>query len=470
MTPHRATEHPGWNPSVLRRYRLQYGLTLPTLAERIRNIDADSARERSFTPPLATAEVIGKHERGQTYPGADYRASYRHIFGTGDADLGFRHRLPAEQAQTTPQQADSPSDRAASSPPPYSGDIGGYTASRPPDTDGPERRIMTESEEAFNFLVNAERAAARPEVLDFLTQQVRSLAIAFPTEATNLVGPLLDAQRVAFRLLDGPTPPDQARDLYFLAAITSGLLARAGVDLSQHTTADIYARVAYLCADRADHPGLRIWVRTEQARAAYWTGAPHEALRYIEAAEADVHLVHGTAAIETAVQAARAHAALGDSAQAHAAIRRAVDLRERTRPDDLDEIGGELSTPVAVQLFIASDALTRLPEDPRAEQAAMDAVEAFAAAGNASYGSRAGAHINLALARTRRGDVDGAQDALRPVLAIPAQRRNHGIRTLMQRIQGALTDQRYGRSPQALDIAAEVENYCQVTPTTRIPE
>ncbi len=56
-------------------------------------------------------------------------------------------------------------------------------------------------------------------------------------------------------------------------AITSGLLARAGVDLNQLHAARMNARAAFLCADRADHPGLRMWRRIEQARAAYWSGA-----------------------------------------------------------------------------------------------------------------------------------------------------------------------------------------------------
>ncbi|WP_261561794.1 hypothetical protein [Frankia tisae] len=470
-----ADQHPGWHPERLRQRRVKLGLTLTTLADQLRNLDREQARQADFIPPMASPEVIGTHERGTTYPGKDYRAAYCHFFQASEADLGFRRPYPHETPPATshPQQppVEVSNDRTQHPrPPSYSGLTGARLV--PPLTDRPEGRIMTGADETFDFIVNAERAAARPEVLDLLQQQVRALAIAFPTEATNLVGPLLDAQKVTFRLLDGPTHPDQARDLYFLAAIVSGLLARAGVDLSQISTAHIYARAAYLCADRADHPGLRTWIRVEQARAAYWAGAPGEALRYLSLAEQNAHQVHGSILTEVFANTARAHAALGNAEGTRTAIARAADVRDLTQPDDLDEIGGELTTPLAVQLFVASDALSLLPDEPTAEQAALHAVEAFAEpdAADLSYGSRAGAHINLALARARHGDPDGARDALTPVLTLPAARRNHGIRTLTGRVQTALTDPRYGRSRRALDTAAEIEAYRQVTSPVRLPE
>jgi tetratricopeptide (TPR) repeat protein len=474
--PHLADQHPGWRPELLRRRRIDLGLTLLVLADQIRNLNPKEVSTRGFTPPLASPEVIGKHERGETYPGADYRTAYCHFFQATESDLGFRHPYPHEIAQSDPPRPAAPSPPFAEDmPSPRVPSYSGLTGARlvPPLTDRPEGRIfMTGADDTFDFIVNAERAAARPEVLDLLNRQVRALTVAFPTEATNLVGPLLDAQKLAFRLLDGPTPPDQARDLYFLAAIACGLLARAGVDLSQVSTAHIYARAAYLCADRAGHPGLRTWIRVEQARAAYWSGAPAEALRYLELADQDAQQVHGTIATEVAVSAARAHAALGNAEAAHTAISRAADARERVERDDLDEMGGDLSTPLAVQLFVAADALALLPDQPTAEQAALQAVEAFAEpeAADVSYGSRAGAHINLGLARIRRGDPEGAREALDSVLSLPPARRNHGIRTLTGRVQSALTDPRYGRSPAALDMAAETEAYRQVTSPIRLPE
>ncbi|WP_239382723.1 helix-turn-helix domain-containing protein [Frankia sp. CIT1] len=339
----------------------------------------------------------------------------------------------------------------------------------PPADNTPERQILMAADDTVQFLVNAERAAPSPEIMDLLHGEVRRLATAYPTQATELIDPLISAQRVAFRLLDGPGLPGPSRDLYVLAAITSGLLARAGVDLSQFQAAHLNARAALLCADRAGHPGLRLWVRIEQARAAYWSGFPREALRYLSLAQQDADTVTGSMPTQLAVQEARAHAALGDIAQTRAAIARAHDARDRVRADDLDDIGGELTHPHAVQLFISADALSQLPDHGAAERAAAEAVRAFEApdAADASYGSRAGAYIDLAMARIRQGEVDGGREALAPVLRIPPAHRNHGIRTLMRRVHTHLSD--HAGSAVARDTAADIEAYCAVPTSTRLP-
>ncbi|WP_322750527.1 MULTISPECIES: helix-turn-helix transcriptional regulator [unclassified Frankia] len=353
----------------------------------------------------------------------------------------------------------------------YSGDwVGSVDA--PPAQDSSERRMLMAADETFQFLVNAERAVPSPEVMDLLHAEVRRLVAAYPTQATNLVDPLISAQRVAFRLLDGPGVPHQSRDLYFLAAITSGLLALAGVDLSQFQAARMNARAAYLCADRADHPGLRVWIRIEQARAAYWSGAPREALRYLSLAHADAETVTGSMPVQLAVQEARAHAALGDVAETRAALARATETREHVQADDLDEIGGELTFPQAVQLFVSADALTLLPDHAEAERAATEAVHAFDTpdAADASYGSKAGAYIDLAMVRIRQGEVEGGRETLGPVLAIPPAQRNHGIRTLIRRVHGSLSDPRHAGSAVARDTAAEIETFSAVPTSTRLPE
>ncbi|WP_322770127.1 helix-turn-helix transcriptional regulator [Frankia sp. Cr1] len=353
----------------------------------------------------------------------------------------------------------------------YSGDwVGSVDA--PPAQDSSERRMLMAADETFQFIVNAERAAPSPEVMDLLHAEVRRLVTAYPTQATNLVDSLIGAQRVAFRLLDGPGVPHQSRDLYFLAAITSGLLAHAGVDLSQFQAAHLNARAAFLCADRADHPGLRVWIRIEQARAAYWSGAPREAIRYLSLAHADAQTVTGSNSAQLAVQEARAYAALGDTTETRAALARAGAARERVQVDDLDEIGGELTYPQAVQLYVSADALSLLSDHTETERIAVDAVQAFEAqdAADVSYGSRAGSYIDLALARVHQGEVEGGREALGPVLALPPARRIHGIRTQMRRMHGSLSDPRHAGSAVARDTAAEIETFCAVPTSTRLPE
>lgn len=62
-------------------------------------------------------------------------------------------------------------------------------------------------------------------------------------------------------MLDNRQHPEQARQRYFLAGVTSDLLAKASYDIADPHAATTRARTACLCAENADHNGLRAWIR-----------------------------------------------------------------------------------------------------------------------------------------------------------------------------------------------------------------
>src|SRR4030095_16752809 len=64
--------------------RESLGMILEQAAEAIRNLSV-----QGFDPPRATFQVIGRHERGETYPGARYRRAYCLIYSASAAELGF---------------------------------------------------------------------------------------------------------------------------------------------------------------------------------------------------------------------------------------------------------------------------------------------------------------------------------------------------------------------------------------------
>ncbi len=80
-----ARQHPGWRPHLLRHHRDALGMTLEQSADAIRNLS-----DVGFRPPDATFQSIGRHERGEVYPGPRYRRSYCLVYGQGESDLGFR--------------------------------------------------------------------------------------------------------------------------------------------------------------------------------------------------------------------------------------------------------------------------------------------------------------------------------------------------------------------------------------------
>jgi hypothetical protein len=101
---------------------------------------------------------------------------------------------------------------------------------------------------------------------------------------TELLGKLVDTQDILFSLLEAQHKPALARQLYFFSGVVGGLLAIAilCLDFSDSRRALTQARTAFLCADHADHDGLRAWIRGLQSMFAYWWDRPHDSIRYAQ--------------------------------------------------------------------------------------------------------------------------------------------------------------------------------------------
>jgi hypothetical protein len=120
-------------------------------------------------------------------------------------------------------------------------------------------------------------------------------------------------------------------------------------------------------------------------------------------------------------------------------------------------------------LSVAADTLSMLPDHAAAERAAAEALAVFDREEYASFGSIAATRAHLALARVRQADVDGAREALRPVLELPPRRRVHGVLSSLARVHEALGDPGYHGSPAARDTAAEIETFSQLPARTGLP-
>ncbi len=321
--------------------------------------------------------------------------------------------------------------------------------------------MSTDADETLRFLARAENAPA-PEVIQLLWIQVRHFARSYGDHLSRHLDELVIARRAAFRLLDSPTEPRQARDIYLLAGLVCAMLAHASRDLGDTRRAIIYQDAALLCADRSGHPGLRIVARTEQAATAYWMKDFTHSVQYTDLATLDAERVRGSIAVLPFVQQARAYAALGDTDRSRHALTRSHHARDRVDPDDLDEIGGLMRLSLPEQLGIVAGAAAWLPDPAEAERAAYDAVTAYREAPYAdrSHNSEAIAQADLAIARLRLHALDGAEDALRPVLAIPEPRRVLPIREGVQRAGTLLrADPYYESAPAGRRLFAEVQEF-----------
>jgi len=88
-------------------------------------------------------------------------------------------------------------------------------------------------------------------------------------------------------------------------------------------------RAGYACADNAGHDGLRVWIRGLQAAFTYWSGRLEDSLRYAQLGAEAAARSRGTAGVYLASAEARALAALNRLDEAHAALARAAEARDR---------------------------------------------------------------------------------------------------------------------------------------------
>ncbi len=333
-----------------------------------------------------------------------------------------------------------------------------------------ERQVVMAARRALRFTAMAEGSSVGPETLGQIHDEVRRLTAAYPRLALpTLLGDLVEVQDLTFRLLEhGRVKPLQARDLYLLAGITSGMLAKASHDLGNPSAAMMQARTAYVCADNADHPAMRAWIRSLQSLIAYWAGRPGEAADYAALGQSAASSVRGTTSVWLACLSARANALLGDGDATRSAIQRAEDARAAVQLDDLDGFGGIMTFPVPRQLYYVAEATVTLGEDPTlGESQSETAVAAYRSASEDewAFGDEAGAQTDLALARISRGEFEGAVEAVRPVLDLPIEQRNFGITSSAQRVHSALHANGRRGSGAITSLREEIEAFT-ATPTS----
>jgi hypothetical protein len=339
----------------------------------------------------------------------------------------------------------------------------------------PERMLAMAARRALRFGASADSTNIGDESLAQIRGELARLAFAYPQQPISaILGDIVAIQDYIFTLLEGRQKPRHSRDLYYAAAIASALVAKATHDYGDSRMAMTHARTALLCADNAEHGPLIAWVRGVQALITYWGNAPRDSLNYAQIGAA-VPGVRGTTGIWLASLEARAWSVLGNESGTLEAVERAADLRERLVSDDIDELGGICRFSRPRQLYYAADASAALwrmhsTTVPGAiDSYAADAVAAYEAAPSdeASFGDESGARTDLAISRISNDDLDGAYDAIRPVLRLPVMQRIHGIVGSVIHVHQAAAAAAPD-SPVAREMQEEIEGYCS-TPVAALP-
>ncbi len=323
-----------------------------------------------------------------------------------------------------------------------------------------EEMLTLAAQRARKFALLTGQNELADETLEQIYDDVRQLVAAYPQRPlASILGDLVATQDTVFTLLESRRRPEHARQLYLLGGVLGGLLAKASHDMADPVAALTQSRTAYLCADQADHDGLRAWVRGLQALITYWDGRLNESVRYAQQGAQFAAQTTSTAAVWLPVSEARAWAALGNVPATRHAIERAEAAWENVRGDELDELGGICTFSRPRQLYYTADALAWLPAEARqAQDYAAQAVTAYQDTSSPewAFGDAAGSRCDLAVARIALGEIEGARDAIAPVLELPTEQRIRGIISSVQHVHKALRQPELPAAGRDLQEAIEV--------------
>jgi tetratricopeptide (TPR) repeat protein len=302
--------------------------------------------------------------------------------------------------------------------------------------------------------------ATNPDAVDVdtLGESVASLSVAY---LSSPAAPMLSQgmqlrQEAVRRLKNGAARPSEFKDLYLAAGRASGVLSYAALDLGEPDAAMTHARTAWRLAELADDDEQRAWVRGTESliarfRKDYSSAAAliQDGLRYAGPGTSTVRLLCG---------AAQCAANSGDSGTAQRLLNRALDVRDIAKTDT---VNGLFAFSYAKQLYYAGSSLMWLADESalrRAERDSGRAIELWEHEGEQfrSLDDEALAHVYMATARLKLGEIDGALEAVRPIIELPKERQISWIRKRIGELARLLDDERFAHSAAASNARDEL--------------
>lgn len=236
--------------------------------------------------------------------------------------------------------------------------------------------------------------------------------------------------------LDRRIWPQDSAEIYFLLGCVNGLMADVAHDLGCPGAAQELYRAGWAYATAIGQRALLAKLRLGMAGHSYWNGQFKRAADL--AASGLEQLPDGPTGAQLHLMYGRAAARIGDTAGAQRAVILAEHAGARDYSDDLTEIGGEYDLSQATTHYLIASVFTEIVGASADATAQLErAVELYAAGPGPDethgYAMEAIAQVSLAEARLRDAELDGAIDALAPVLGLVPGKRIDFIR---QRLDG----------------------------------
>ncbi|MFC8046449.1 helix-turn-helix domain-containing protein [Nocardia sp. NPDC057353] len=325
--------------------------------------------------------------------------------------------------------------------------------------------IMAAAHEASEHAGRAETTNVGPTTLEQLDADVARIANDYVhVPPVPMAVEMMRVRRRVYRLLEGRQQPADTDHLYLLAGILSGLLANASTDLGHYDAAGDQVRAAWAYGELCRHNGLRAWTRGMHALVEYWSDRPR---RGVELARSGLDYADSpTARVRLLNIEARIWSRLGSADDVERCIRAAEEAKAGAGTDLLhDEIGGVFGFGAAKAQYYAGATLIDLGRADPALAATEQAIELYAngPSHQRSYGAESLARVDNATAHLVNGSLDGAAEALQPVLALAEDKR---IKQLQERLGGVrrrIAAPHFRDAAEARELDERIEEFCAST-------
>jgi hypothetical protein len=329
-----------------------------------------------------------------------------------------------------------------------------------------EGRAAREEEASLRNLLSAVEnesqvlLAAKPDAVDLdrLSESAASLSVAYLASPAR---PMLEQARalrheLMRRLTAGAIRPRDLADLYVALGRVNGVISYAALDLGSPETAATHADAAWQMGDSAGDDELRAWARGTQSLIARF-GKHYELARsFID--DGLRYATQGTSEIRLLCGRAQCAANMGDASLALSEIAKAGKIRDRVKKDSVEGLFG--FSP-AKQAYYTASSLMWLDDKGALALAQDSAVLAISTwqhepTAQRSLDDEALAHVYLATARLKLGEIDGAMEAVRPIIELPDERQISWIQKRVAELALILDDDRFRHSVTAADAREEL--------------
>lgn len=461
-----------WGDRPRQAWRHAYGWSADITADRF-----NSLHDRDGRAPMS-GDRIGKYERwptgrGTTRPTPHVLQQLAELFGTtvsqlvDDADL---RAMPQVELQTIVALS-SAQDGPTTAPTEPSQGPAAITYAERDERDvsvllDPREVVTMAAHEGSERAEEAERRDIGDATLEQVWSDVQQLSHAYMTgDPLSVFIEMNRVRRRLYRLLERHLWPRDSSQLYFLIGTLNGLMSAPAYNLGNARAAEELIRAGWAYATVIDHRPLMAQLRLELAGISYARDPRHS--RRL-AKEGLALLSSGPNAAHLHLKAGRAAARLGDVDAARQAISGAHEAANRDHHDDMVEIGGLFHLSTASRHFLAGETLLELPGAETEAIAELEQAVALYAAGpepgeHHHHGYTSSSRVDLAAARLRAGALDGALDALEPVLSLPEDKRVGQVLRRLPRVRRELADRRFSGQSAAARLDSRIEAYAQET-------